>query len=122
MDTILAIDHGTQSCRALLFDPQGNLLAKHKVEIEPYYSTEPGFAEQDPQVFWNALCEACQGLWQMEGVEKSSVKGVSLTTQRSTVLALDENGTPLRDAIVWPDDRRVEGLPNLGAFGGLLFA
>ena len=121
MDTILAIDHGTQSCRALLFDPQGNLLAKHKVEIEPYYSTEPGFAEQDPQVFWNALCEACQGLWQMEGVEKSSVKGVSLTTQRSTVLALDENGTPLRDAIVWPDDRRVEGLPNLGGFWGAAF-
>ena len=120
-ENILAIDHGTQSCRALLFDPQGRLLAKHKVEIEPYYSTQPGYAEQNPDVFWNALCEACQGLWQIDGVDKASVAGVSLTTQRGTVIVLDENAKPLRDAMVWPDDRRVEGLPNLGGLWGAAF-
>ena len=62
-DLILAIDNGTQSVRALLFDPHGNLLAKSRVPIEPYFSTAPGLAEQDPEVFWQALCQACQGLW-----------------------------------------------------------
>lgn len=120
-ENILAIDHGTQSCRALLFDPNGNLLAKTKIDIEPYYSDQPGFAEQDPAVFWNALCEACQKLWEIEGVDKESVVGVSLTTQRGTVVILGEDGKPLRSAIVWPDDRRVEGLPNLGGLWGAAF-
>ena len=62
-EQLLAIDNGTQSVRALIFDLRGNLLAKSQVPIEPYYSTEPGWAEQDPQVFWSALCEACKKLW-----------------------------------------------------------
>ena len=61
-ENILAIDNGTQSVRALLFDPKGNLLAKSRVLIEPYFSTSPGLAEQKPEVFWNAVCEACQKL------------------------------------------------------------
>ena len=64
-DLILAIDNGTQSVRALLFDLQGNLLAKARVPIEPYFSTAPGLAEQEPEVFWEALCQACQQLWKM---------------------------------------------------------
>ncbi len=66
-ENLLAIDNGTQSVRALLFDLRGNLLAKSRVPIEPYFSTAPGLAEQDPQVFWNAVCQACQALWQMPG-------------------------------------------------------
>lgn len=50
-DQLLAIDNGTQSVRALLFDLQGNLIAKSRVPIEPYFSTEPGYAEQHPHVF-----------------------------------------------------------------------
>ncbi|MCK6540716.1 MAG: hypothetical protein L6Q26_11735, partial [Anaerolineales bacterium] len=48
-ENILAIDNGTQSVRALLVDPRGNLLAKQRVPIEPYYATAPGLAEQDPE-------------------------------------------------------------------------
>ena len=69
-DQILAIDNGTQSVRALLFDLRGNLLAKCRVPIEPYVSQSPGLAEQDPEVFWQAVCQACQGLWKMPGVKK----------------------------------------------------
>ena len=71
----LAIDAGTQSIRALIFDLRGNLIAKSRVPIEPYYSTAPGLAEQDPEVFWNAVCEACQKLWQMPGVDKETSPG-----------------------------------------------
>ena len=71
-ENLLAIDNGTQSVRALLFDPQGNLLARERVPIEPYFSTAPGLAEQDPAVFWNALCAACKGLFNQKGVDASS--------------------------------------------------
>ena len=120
-ENLLAIDNGTQSVRALVFDPRGNLLAKQRVPIEPYYSTAPGLAEQDPEVFWCAVCEACQGLW-VQGVEKSSLAAVALTTQRSTVINVDKNGKPLRPAIIWLDQRRTEGLKPVGGLWGAAFA
>ena len=72
-EQILAIDNGTQSVRALIFDLSGNLIAKKRVPIQPYYSEKPGWAEQDPMVFWRGVCEACQGLWKMEGVRKEAI-------------------------------------------------
>jgi len=119
-ENLLAIDNGTQSVRALVFDPGGNIVAKQRVPIEPYYSTAPGLAEQDPEVFWRAVCEACQGLW-AQGVDKSSLAAVALTAQRSTLINLDKNGRPLRPAIVWLDQRRTEGLKPVGGLWGAAF-
>jgi sugar (pentulose or hexulose) kinase len=121
-ENLLAIDFGTQSVRALLFDPRGTLLAKQRVVIEPFYTDKPGYAEQQPQVFWDALCQACQGLWHLPGVDKQSIAAVALTTQRSTIINLDRNGEPLRPAIVWPDQRRTGGLKPVGGLWGLGFA
>ena len=120
-EQILAIDNGTQSVRALIFDLGGNLIAKKRIPIQPYYSEKPGWAEQDPLVFWRGVCEACQGLWGMEGVRKEAIVGVGLTTQRSTVINLDSNQQPLRPAIVWLDQRRTEGLDTVKGLWGLLF-
>ena len=110
-----------QSVRALVFDAQGNLLAKSRAPIEPYFSTAPGLAEQDPQVFWKAVCQACQELWQSTPAIKERVAGVSLTTQRSTLINVDHLGRPLRPAIVWLDQRRTPGLKPIGGLWGLLF-
>jgi sugar (pentulose or hexulose) kinase len=118
---LLAIDNGTQSVRALIFNLQGELLAKQRVPIEPYFSDAPGLAEQHPQVFWDALCQACQGLWRLSGIPKDSIAAVALTTQRSTVINIDENGKPLRPAIVWLDQRRTEGLKPVGGLWGIAF-
>ena len=120
-DHILAIDIGTQSVRAMLFDLQGNLTAKQRTPIQPYFSQRPGWAEQDPAVFWNALCEACHGLWRLDGVDKNTIKGVGITTQRSTLINLDQNNQPLRPAIHWLDQRRTQGLEPIGGLWGLLF-
>ncbi len=119
---ILAIDNGTQSVRALVFDPQGNLVARSRVPIEPYYSRRPGWAEQDPDYFWEALCQACHRLWQGGQVATDSLAGVTLTTQRATMINVDAAGRPLRPAIVWLDQRRTEGLPPIGGLWGLAFA
>ena len=92
------------------------------MEYEPYYSTAPGLAEQKAQVYWDALCQGCQGLWRMEGVNKESIAAVALTTQRGTVVNVDDKGEPLRPVIHWLDQRRSEGLPPLGGLWGAAFA
>jgi sugar (pentulose or hexulose) kinase len=117
---ILAIDNGTQSVRALLFDARGNLVGKGKQEIEPYFSKEPGWAEQHPEYFWEQLGEACKLLWKNTEATPDQVAGVTVTTQRGTVINLDEYGQPLRPAIIWLDQRhaKVEG-PVKGPWGWL---
>jgi sugar (pentulose or hexulose) kinase len=120
-DHILAIDNGTQSVRALLFDLHGNLVAKSLVPLEPYFSQQPGWAEQHAEYFWDSLCQACQHLWQQIELPKEAVAGLALTTQRATVVNVDRAGQPLRPAIVWLDQRRTEGLKPVGGAWGLAF-
>jgi sugar (pentulose or hexulose) kinase len=120
-EMILAIDYGTQSVRALVFDLQGNLVAKSRVPIQAYFSDQPGWAEQHPQYFWETLCQACQALWALPGVSKDAIAGVALTTQRSTVVNVDAQGKSLRPAILWLDQRRTLGLKPVGGLWGLAF-
>jgi sugar (pentulose or hexulose) kinase len=120
-DHILAIDCGTQSIRVLVFDLRGNLSHKVRVPIESYYSKQPAWAEQDPDYFWDNLCTACQRLWRESPVPKEAIAGVALTTQRATMINVDKEGQPLRPAIVWPDQRRTEGLPPVKGLWGLAF-
>lgn len=119
-DYVLAIDNGTQSVRALVFDLDGQLVAKNKVEIEPYFSDQPGWAEQHVEYFWEKLCEACNGLWPQLDFPRSAIKSVALTTQRATVVNLDRDGKPLRPAIIWLDQRLEDNLPSMGLWNTLL--
>ena len=120
-ENVIAIDCGTQSVRALVFDPRGNLLAKEKVPIEPYFSNQPGWAEQDPLVFWNALCKASQSLLSKNISLKDSLSAISLTSQRASVVNLDKQGNPLQPAIIWLDQRRADDYPKVGGLWGLAF-
>jgi len=110
---LLAIDNGTQSVRALLFDLQGNLVDKAQVSITTYQSNEPGWMENDPEAFWQALCQACQQLWVHTTVPKSAIAGLVITTQRGSTIALDKRGQPLRPAMIWLDRRRADQIPKL---------
>lgn len=110
----LAIDNGTQSVRAMVFDQNGELIAKSKVDIEPYVSPAPGLAEQDADYFWKSLCLACQQLWPLLDIPREAIKAVSVTTQRATVLPVDAQGQPLHRAITWLDQRNVSSKASLG--------
>ena len=102
---ILAIDYGTQSVRALAYAKSGECRAKCQLAITDYQHQEPGWAEHDVEGFWSLLAESCQGLWK-EGVSPEDIAAVVVTTQRATVVNLDEHGFPLRPAIIWTDQRR----------------
>ena len=111
---ILTIDNGTQSVRAIVFDFDGNIVAKEKQEIEPYYSKEPGWAEQDPDLYWRTLCQVTNIVLANPDVSQGKIVAASVTTQRGTVVNLDEQGNPLRPAITWLDQRQLEKPPRLG--------
>ena len=120
-DQILAIDVGTQSVRALVFDPAGALVAAARIPIQPYVSPRPGWAEQDPELHWRTLGDACRQVLADPAVRRDAIAGIAITTQRSTVVVTDEGGRPLRPAIVWLDQRRTDGLPFVGGATGLAF-
>lgn len=107
-DCVLSIDAGTQSIRIAIIDFNGNFLKICKTEIEPYFSNNPGWAEQHPEYYWKTLTSTCKKVLNDMPVQKESIKGVTLTTQRNTMVNLDKNGTPLRPAIVWLDRRKAE--------------
>lgn len=112
-DLLLALDQGTQSVRAMVFSTGGELLAREQVHIEPYYSREPGWAEQDCDYFWSHLTSACQRLWERHGDLRERLAGAALTTQRASVVCLDDRGEPLRPAVIWLDQRRTRDYPKL---------
>ena len=112
-DLILVFDAGTQSVRAALIDHEGRIKQIVKTPITPYFSHHPGWAEQDPGYFWDSLAAASRKLLGGEGVDRGRIAGVTLTTQRDTIINLDKNGMPLRPAIIWLDQRRADRTGNL---------
>src|SRR6185295_315433 len=118
---LLAIDVGTQSVRAIVFDLAGNILAKEQIQIEPYFAKQPGWAEQDTELYWRSIGNACRLLWDKHRIDPRSLNGVGLTTQRATSVCVDAAGKPLRPAIVWLDQRRSENEKPIGGVWGALF-
>ncbi len=116
-DLVLALDCGTQSARALAFDARGELIARAKVEYRPYFSARPGWAEQDPELWWDSLARACRELVAGLAGGASRIAAVAVTTQRDSMVCLDANARPVRPAILWLDARKARA-PYLP--GGLL--
>ncbi|WP_338844637.1 FGGY-family carbohydrate kinase [Massilia sp. W12] len=118
---LLAIDNGTQSVRAIIYDLHGNIVAKSQVHLEAYFSTHPGWAEHDPEDYWQAVCTACQRLWADYHIPKHLVRAVAVTTQRGTIISLDKAGKPLRPAITWLDQRRTDHVPQISPWWRFAF-
>jgi sugar (pentulose or hexulose) kinase len=114
-DLLLAIDNGTQSVRALLFDTAGEILAKARIPLDDYTTPQPGWHEHDVEAFWSAVCAATNALWREHPELRERVAGVAVTTQRATVVNLDADGRPLRPAITWLDQRKSPVLPPISA-------
>ncbi len=105
---LLSIDCGTQSLRAILFSLKGEVLGIHKIPFDPYQSPNPGWAEQDPEIYWKALATACLHLKNNYPAKFSELAGVGVTTLRDSMVNVDEQGKPLRPVMVWLDQRKAK--------------
>ena len=120
--TILSIDCGTQSLRAIIFSMKGDLLAIQRVVFDPYVSRHAGWAEQDALVYWNALREACQKLKNENAELFGTISGVGVTSLRNSMINVDEEGIPLRPVFVWLDQRKADPVYKPGLFTKLVIA
>ena len=103
---LLSIDCGTQSLRALMFSVNGDLLDKEQIKYDPYFSKQPGWAEQDPELFWTSLLEACRILKERNPDAFLEIAGIGVTTQRASMINVDAEGKVLRPVIIWLDQRK----------------
>lgn len=103
---ILAIDQGTTSTRAILFDCTGGAVASHAIELRQIYP-DNGWVEHDPEEIWQAARACCRVV--AKGVAPGEIAAIGITNQRETTVLWDRrSGTPLHNAIVWQDRRTAE--------------
>ncbi|MBI9097542.1 MAG: FGGY-family carbohydrate kinase [Spirochaetaceae bacterium] len=123
MDNIfLSVDCGTQSLRTILFNTEGVILEKVKIEYKPYFSPRAGWAEQDGELFWNSFVQGCRELKKISPVAFSAISAVGITAQRNTFINLDSEGKPLRPIISWLDNRKAPRHWKPGLFMKLAYA
>ncbi len=105
---ILALDQGTTSSRAILFDHQGNIKATAQKEFKQHFP-QSGWVEHDGEEIWNTQLEVAQHVLETASLDASDVAGIGITNQRETTLVWDrDTGKPIHHAIVW-QDRRTAG-------------
>src|SRR5215468_2503473 len=114
---ILAIDQGTTSTRAIVFDASGQLVASAQKEL-PQIFPQPGWVEHDPEEIWRATVEVCRGALANAKLDARGLVGIGITNQRETTVVWDRaSGKPIHNAIVWQDRRtadRCEALRRAG--------
>ncbi len=101
---ILAHDMGTSSNKAMLVTVFGEIVDSTKKEY-PLYAPEPGFAEQEPYDWWNAICETSRLVIEKTGVNPQDIVGVTFSSQMQGLVLVSPEGEPLRRAISWVDSR-----------------
>jgi glycerol kinase len=117
MEYILALDQGTTSSRAILFDRQGQVAATAQHEY-PQHFPQPGWVEHDPLDIWNSQLACAREVLQESGVGAGQVAAIGIANQRETTVVWDRRtGEPLCHAIVWQDRRTAEICDALRAAG-----
>ncbi|MBN8957545.1 MAG: glycerol kinase GlpK [Rhizobiales bacterium] len=105
---IIAIDQGTTSTRAIVFDDTLAPLASAQQEFRQIYP-QPGWVEHDPEEIWRTVVDTVRQAMAKAGVTARQVAGIGITNQRETVLIWDRaTGKPIHNAIVWQDRRTAD--------------
>jgi glycerol kinase len=114
---ILAIDQGTTSTRAIVFDSTGRPLASVQKEL-PQIFPQAGWVEHDPEEIWSATVEVCRGALAKAGLDARALAGIGITNQRETTVVWDRaTGKPVHNAIVWQDRRTADYCAELKRAG-----
>lgn len=105
MKYILALDQGTTSSRAIVFDKKGSIISVAQKEFEQIYP-KPGWVEHDPSEIWSSQLQVAKRALKKAQLKPSDIKGIGITNQRETTIVWDrQSGEPIYNAIVWQDRR-----------------
>ena len=108
MTHILAIDQGTTSSRAILFDAGLRVIASAQEEFPQHYP-QPGWVEHDPSDLWSTVAATARAAIERAGIDARKIAAIGITNQRETTLLWDRaTGQPLHNAIVWQDRRTAD--------------
>ena len=104
---LLGVDIGTSSCKTAIFDPEGNIAAQGSCGYPVHYP-EPGWAEQDPEDWWNGVCRAIRQMIGGSGINPAEIAGIGVDGQSWSAIALDQGGNVLCPTPIWTDTRSAE--------------
>ena len=105
MTYVMAIDQGTTSSRAILFDQALNIAASAQEEF-PQYFPSSGWVEHDPSDLWSTVAATCRAVIEKAGIDAGEIAAIGITNQRETTLIWEKaTGKPVHNAIVWQDRR-----------------
>ena len=117
MTYILALDQGTTSSRAIVFDETGNVVATAQKEFRQIFP-KPGWVEHDANEIWATQLFTAQEVLKRAGLTASDIAGIGITNQRETTVVWDRaTGAPIHHAIVWQDRRTAARCDQLKARG-----
>ena len=115
MPYVLALDEGTTSARAALYNERGECLAMHAVPFASRFP-KPGWVEQDAREIWSAQIEALRAVIRMQGISAKEIGACGITNQRETVVVWDRlSGRPVSPAIVWQCRRTADACAALAS-------
>ena len=115
MKYILALDQGTTSSRAIVFDQAGSIIAVAQKEF-PQIFPKPGWVEHDPADIWSSQAGVAAEALTKAGISASDIAAIGITNQRETTVVWDrETGDPVCNAIVWQDRRTAPACDRLRA-------
>jgi glycerol kinase len=114
---ILALDQGTTSSRAILFDHNGQIVAARQREF-PQIFPQPGWVEHDPEAIWETQRGVARDVLAAAGAAAEAIAAIGITNQRETTVIWDRaTGRPIANAIVWQDRRTAGYCDELKAYG-----
>ena len=117
MEYLIGSDIGTSGAKTVLFDTLGAAVASKTLEY-PLYQPRNGWAEQDPEDWWNAVRDGIRAVLAESGVQARSIRGIGLSGQMHGLVMLDKDGNPLRKAIIWCDQRTDRECERMNALIG----
>ncbi len=114
---LLGIDIGTSACKAAVFREDGTAVAAAAVAYPTEYPF-PGWAQQDPEHWWSAACEAVRELLQESGIRPSDIAGIGVDGQSWAMVALDGEGRVICPSPIWTDCRAADACGELARAAG----
>ncbi len=104
---LMGIDIGTSACKVAVFDPEGNVIAQSNKPYKVYYPN-PGWAEQDPDEWWSAICAGIGEILGSEDVAAEEIAGIGVDGQSWSAIPIDKDGNVLDRTPIWMDTRSRE--------------